>query len=217
MNMLPPNATPLERAIEALIHKRFNAINIPIKTLWNPDTCPHDLLPWLAWANSVDIWDDGWSDAIKRETIRQSYFIHRHKGTIGSVRRALAALNIGIEISEWFENGDAPGTFRLDAFADNIFDAGFGINAALLNMISSQIDTVKRASAHYQVRIGERFTSDQYIRTASRHKVKHNQDMDPMPFEQKPLTRCYIRQAIKHKFVHKYYHNIATTNIGAFA
>ncbi|MCV5639247.1 phage tail protein I, partial [Escherichia coli] len=82
--------------------------------LWNPDTCPANLLPWLAWSFSVDRWDDKWPEATKRAVIRDAYFIHCHKGTIGAIRRVVEPLGYLINVTEWWENSDPPGTFRLD-------------------------------------------------------------------------------------------------------
>lgn len=70
-------------------------IETPITTLWNADTCPVAFLPWLAWALSVEIWDSGWSEDAKRGVIRESIAVHRQKGTVASVKRALAAAGYG--------------------------------------------------------------------------------------------------------------------------
>ena len=64
-DLLPPSATKQERAL-ALATSRVSDVPLPIRTLWNPDTCPLELLPWLAWALSVDTWDPNWSESIKR-------------------------------------------------------------------------------------------------------------------------------------------------------
>ncbi|EKQ5242665.1 phage tail protein I [Escherichia coli] len=58
-------------------------------------TCPANLLPWLAWSFSVDRWDDKWPEATKRAVIRDAYFIHCHKGTIGAIRRVVEPLGYG--------------------------------------------------------------------------------------------------------------------------
>lgn len=83
--------------------------------MWSPHDCPVDLLPWLAWAFSVDEWDTEWSEAQKRASIAASYSIHRRKGTIGAVRRAIAALGLEVEIIEWFQETPQrePFTFRV--------------------------------------------------------------------------------------------------------
>ncbi len=91
MTLLPPNATQQERAIESSI-ERLGAVNVPIDQLWNAETCPASLLPWLAWAFSVDYWDSEWTEAQKRNTIAQSVEVHRRKGTRGAVEKALAAI-----------------------------------------------------------------------------------------------------------------------------
>lgn len=207
-SLLPPNSTPLERAIEAALARRVDVIPMPIRTLWNPDTCPAHLLGWLAWAQSVDVWDDDWSEALKREAIRAAFFVHRHKGTVGAVRRALAALNIGLEIAEWFDTGDAPGTFRIDAFADYIFAAGFGINPALYAMIAAHIVTIKPARAHYTLRVGETFRTRQPLRTGTRVKTVFSAEIDgdPRTFTEKNVLQ--IRHASRLRRMHRFNHNV---------
>ncbi|MDO2454699.1 phage tail protein I [Enterobacter asburiae] len=87
---------------------------VPLRHLWNADTCPANLLPWLAWAFSVDRWDENWPEATKRDVIRAAWFIHAHKGTIGAVRRVVEPLGYLINVTEWWQTNDPPGTFRLD-------------------------------------------------------------------------------------------------------
>ena len=52
-DLLPANATPLERAL-AETTARLSDVAVPIRDLWSPENCPTELLPWLAWALSVD-------------------------------------------------------------------------------------------------------------------------------------------------------------------
>lgn len=100
--LLPPNATTTERALEQST-ARIGVVPVAIATLWNPDTCPADLLPWLAWALSVDNWDSNWAEEDKRASIRDNIAIHRVKGTIGSIKRALLAAGYdGVEVIERF-------------------------------------------------------------------------------------------------------------------
>lgn len=87
-SLLPPNATKTELAIEAAT-ARAGDLPTPLRDLWDPDTCPEALLPFLAWALSVDQWDPSWPVAQKREAIRASVSAHRIKGTPAAVRRAL--------------------------------------------------------------------------------------------------------------------------------
>lgn len=112
--LLPPNATAQELALEAAT-ARLGTVQPRVRDVWDADTCPVDLLPWLAWAYSVDEWDAAWSPEQQREAIRRSVSVHRYKGTIGAVREALAALGFEAVVQEWFKQepeGD-PYTFRL--------------------------------------------------------------------------------------------------------
>ncbi|MGP6422214.1 phage tail protein I [Pseudomonas putida] len=111
-SLLPLNSTPLERAIEATIAE---TTLIPLRTLYNPDTCPVHLLPHLAWAWSVDRWDPAWPEPVKRAAIKASFYIHKHKGTIGALRRVVEPLGYLIEVLEWWQSvpEGVPGTFAL--------------------------------------------------------------------------------------------------------
>jgi len=113
-SLLPPNATTLERAAaEALAE--IQRVPVPLRQLWNPDECPARLLPYLAWAFSVDRWDPAWSEATKRSVIRAAFYVHQHKGTISALRRVVEPLGYLLEVEEWWETSPAgvPGTFSL--------------------------------------------------------------------------------------------------------
>lgn len=89
-SLLPPNTTPLERALEQTM-ATFEPPS-DIAKLWNAATCPVDFLPYLAWAVSVDEWDHTWSEERKRAVIAESRAVHQHKGTPSAIRRILIAL-----------------------------------------------------------------------------------------------------------------------------
>lgn len=130
-HLLPVNATPLERALSASDARMLLAPHNVIRDAWDPDRCPVHLLPYLAQAWSVDEWDPAWSEAEKRQAIRDSIWIHRHKGTTGALRRALAQVRLPVTVSEWFQHGGAPYTFRLRI----ALDAGVGWAAASLRRL----------------------------------------------------------------------------------
>ncbi|WP_107497436.1 phage tail protein I [Thalassobius sp. I31.1] len=94
-SILPSNHARTRRALEQVMAEHKADLHVPLTQLWNPDTCPAHLLPWLAWALSVDFWDSGWSEDSKRAAIRESIAIHRIKGTLASIRRALKAAGYG--------------------------------------------------------------------------------------------------------------------------
>lgn len=160
-SLLPINATKPEKDIEASI-ERISDIPVPIKDLWNPQTCPEKLLPWLAWALSVDVWDSSWTTEIKRNVIAQSVSIHRIKGTVEAVEQALLTLGVQAELSEWFEHGGIPHTFYLTAWANsNLVDENEPIlNPWLYQTLKKTIDQVKPVRSHYDFRVGAAMNSD---------------------------------------------------------
>lgn len=112
--LLPPNATALERAAaEALAE--LERVPVPLRMLWDPETCPMRLLPYLAWAFSVDRWDPAWSETTKRGVVKAAFYVHSHKGTISALRRVVEPLGYLLDIEEWWQmqpEGE-PGTFAL--------------------------------------------------------------------------------------------------------
>ncbi|WP_350307491.1 MULTISPECIES: phage tail protein I [Photorhabdus] len=118
--LLPTGSTTLEVAAAKACAQLQN-ISVPLRELWNPDTCPLPLLPYLAWAWSVDRWDENWPEKTKREVVKSSLFLHTHKGTIGAIRRVVEPLGYLIKVQEWWQTNDAPGTFRLDV---GVLDSG---------------------------------------------------------------------------------------------
>lgn len=141
-SLLPLNRTPLERALEVAADEDLKA---GLRTLYNPDTCPAHLLYQLAWAWSVDRWDDSWSEAIKRSVIRSAFFVHAHKGTLGALRRVVEPFGYLIEVQEWWQAQPAgvPGTFAL-----KVGVADTGISEETYNELSSLIDDARPVSRH---------------------------------------------------------------------
>lgn len=143
-HLLPPNAKELERlSAEALA--QIKRVPVPLRDLWNPDTCPVELLPYLAWAFSVDRWSSAWPESAKRAAIRAAYFIHAHKGTIGALRRVVEPLGYLIKVHEWWEEvpQGVPGTFRLLV---GVLDTG--ITDEMYAELSWLIDDAKPLTRH---------------------------------------------------------------------
>nr|WP_127882328.1 phage tail protein I [Pseudomonas carnis] len=142
--LLPGNDTPLERnASQALA--QIQRVPIPLRQLCNPNTCPVDLLPYLAWAFSVDRWDSKWTEAAKRAAIRSSHYIHSRKGTIGALRRVVEPLGYLIEVLEWWQttpNG-VPGTFAIKV---GVLETG--ITEEMYQELTWLIDDAKPLTRH---------------------------------------------------------------------
>ncbi len=141
-SLLPLSSTQLERAIEAAMAEKTE---IPLRTLYNPDTCPTHLLPWLAWTWSVDRWDTRWTEAVKRSAIRSAFYVHAHKGTIGALRRVVEPLGYLIEVLEWWEMKPegVPGTFALKV---GVLDTG--ITEEMYLELERLVDDAKPVSRH---------------------------------------------------------------------
>jgi len=142
--LLPPNSSSLERlAAEALAS--LGEVPVPLRDLADPDRCPEALLPYLAWARSVDRWDSGWSLETKRQVIKSAYFVHAHKGTIGALRRVVEPLGYLIRVREWWQESPTgtPGTFRLDV---GVLDSG--ITEAMYDAMSLLIDDARPVGRH---------------------------------------------------------------------
>ena len=140
--LLPRNASPLERqAAQALA--QIQHVPVPLRQLWNPNTCPTQLLPYLAWTLSVDRWDGKWTDATKRAAIRASFFIHSRKGTIGALRRVVEPLGYLLEVIEWWQTvpQGVPGTFGLKV---GVLETG--ITEHMYRELSALIDDAKPIS-----------------------------------------------------------------------
>ncbi|KAB0463970.1 phage tail P2-like protein [Pseudomonas tolaasii NCPPB 2192] len=142
--LLPGNSTPLERqAAQALA--QIQHVPIPLRQLCNADTCPVDLLPYLAWAFSVDRWDSKWTEAAKRAAIRSSHYIHSRKGTIGALRRVVEPLGYLIEVLEWWQTTPlgVPGTFAIKV---GVLDTG--ITEEMYQELTWLIDDARPVTRH---------------------------------------------------------------------
>lgn len=137
--LLPPSATDSERALD-LATARLGDVPVLVREAWNPETCPAELLPWLAWAFSVDEWQDTWTEAEKRGVIQSALYVHKKKGTLAALRRAVEPLGYIIRIIEWFEETPpaTPYTFRLEV---GVLDKG--VNEVIYNQMERLILTYK--------------------------------------------------------------------------
>ncbi|WP_372941432.1 phage tail protein I [Shewanella sp.] len=158
-SLLPSNASKLERVIEKVI-EHCTKFPIDVRDLWDPWRCPLELLPWLAWAYSVDNWNEHWPEHIKRNVVDSSYQVHRYKGTPFAVQHALDALGIKTDIIEWWEpdGSGTPGTFAI-----NTMISDQGIDLTLISAIYAQIGIAKRGSQHFTLRTVLSNNAEQYL------------------------------------------------------
>ncbi|MDK2594666.1 phage tail protein I [Pseudoalteromonas obscura] len=176
-SLLPRNSTDLEYQLEQhLSHTReqFDTRTvIPdyIGSQWDPMTCPEALLPWLAWALSVDEWKEDWPVETKRAMIVNSVSVHKHKGTVGAVKRALESLGLEIEFFEWFEDVDdvylaphhsgEPHTFIFIAWANDVpyTSRTVVLDQKLYDAINRVTNQTKPQRAHFDFLVGMKMSS----------------------------------------------------------
>lgn len=103
VELIPSNHTHRERALAAALEPLGAIDPSVIETLWNAWRCPSAFLPFLAYALSVDLWDDAWDENRKRQAIADSPEYHRLKGTRHAVEMAVATLGRPAQLVEWHE------------------------------------------------------------------------------------------------------------------
>ena len=161
-SLLPINASQLLKDLESSSLKAtsLEALN---RYITNPDLAPDNILPWLAWAVSVDDWSDNWPKVIKREMIKNSISLHQIKGTKRAIQKALEIIGVAGEIALWWELNPrmTPHSFNITAYLnDNINEGadviiGLDTQQKLINLI----ENVKPARSHFNFKLGARFES----------------------------------------------------------
>ncbi|HCS8974279.1 TPA: phage tail protein I [Klebsiella pneumoniae] len=141
-SLLPPGSSALERRL-AQACSGISDLNVPLRDLWNPWKCPAGFLPYLAWAFSVDSWDESWSEQEKRTVISESFRLHQRKGTIEAIRRVVEKMGYSFSIAEWWEVADPAGTFRLEVGVNDI-----GITSRILDELTRLVNDAKPVSRH---------------------------------------------------------------------
>lgn len=164
-SLLPPNASSLERKLEQAT-LRLGTMAVPLRDLWNPDTCPAHLLPWLAWTLSLDSWQPYWPEAVKRARIRSAVDIQRRKGTAKSVRDVVRSFGSSLALREWWQLSPmgTPHTFEV------VLTLGAGVpnTAAYQQDIIKEIERTKPVRSHFTLTLGLSATGGLGLQGAAR-------------------------------------------------
>ncbi|HBN7642434.1 phage tail protein I [Pseudomonas aeruginosa] len=164
-SLLPPNASPLERKLEQAT-LRLGTMAVPLRELWNPETCPANLLPWLAWTLSLDSWQPYWPEAVKRARIRSAVDIQRRKGTAKSVRDVVRSFGSSLALREWWQKEPmgTPHTFEV------VLTLGASVpnTAAYQQDIIKEIERTKPVRSHFTLTLGLAATGGLGLQGAAR-------------------------------------------------
>lgn len=137
----------------SLATARAGTVDVKFTDLWNPQACPIDLLPWLAWTLSVETWNPAWTNSVKRAVVASAVDVARHKGTRKSVSDALTSLGASSVLVEWFQKSPAgtPHTFQVNLVSA---DSSLAMQAAM----ASEINRTKPLRSHYTINYGVAMT-----------------------------------------------------------
>jgi len=123
INLLPPNATKLEKACDKVGSLRLQELKKTTYDLF-PLTCNKKFLPHLAYIYSLDI--SNLSEDEIRELIGSAFDIKRHQGTVSSLQKALESISYKAIKKEWYEYGAEPYHFMVDLILKIDSDKKFG-------------------------------------------------------------------------------------------
>jgi len=155
-SLLPPNATALERAIEAC---DAQLLNVAMGHTWikDPLRCPVALLPWLAWELSLDTWVSEWPEHIKRQRIASAITIQRHKGTAGSVRDVIESFGGSVVIREWWEQQPPGKPHTFDLILTLSGRPGVDPSAKYVEDVIAEVNRTKPVRSHFTFTQGAEF------------------------------------------------------------
>lgn len=194
MSLLPPNATKLERALEAGA-ARISDVSAPIDTLVDPLKIAAEALPWLAYGLSVDFWETGWSEAMKRRTVAESIAQHKIKGTRSSVDHVLARIDTLARVIEAAEDPQrlAPHTFEVDLplVATAGAAGGARAGAAIVDDIIAQVTAVKPLREHLTVVQSLTLASDVSLQGSAR-LASYTRDDANLLIDTSPRWELYL-------------------------
>jgi len=139
MSLLPLNSKKVEFALDALSEKKLNIdfTNIDV----NPMTCPKKLLPFLAYQWRVNI--DELTEEEQRKFIANALEIHRYKGTVYAVEKALQSVFSDSEIIEHKRVFEFDARVKLNTSTNSVYDANKFLTARTL------VNTAKNARSRF--------------------------------------------------------------------
>ena len=146
-SILPKNASYLELSLEKTVSKFLEPKTFLKKSfddiflsLWDYRSCDESLLPYLAWALGVEIWNDGMSLSQKRQIIKTYLKIRKLRGTVWGLHLAFEALGVDARIKE-NASADDPYFFKLSVSG--------AIDPKLKDQLYEIIDILKPLRTHY--------------------------------------------------------------------
>lgn len=165
-----------------------------IRSLYNAQTCPVELLSYLAQAVAVDLWDHRWGEQQKRDVIENALEIHRLKGTPIAVLKALQSRGIHASLREWWQTPDPqwwlpvsenkPGT----VVVETLLNDNQGVDKNKLQHMNNAIGHAKRHSIHCTLELGLKWDETLAFSLArSPSKMSSDRDCQMSPLHPLPV------------------------------
>lgn len=157
-NLLPRNATKLEKNIEQLGEK-ISLIRVPFVDLHSIDRCPVLHLPWLAWEHRVEYWQPDWNEQDKRNAIRESESFNAGRGTRSSISSLIGTVVDHYQLKAWYEFNppQKPFTFVV------IISPQYLLSIEQLLQVHTAIDATKSARDNYSISAKVKTTCNFYL------------------------------------------------------
>lgn len=137
------------------------------------DTLPEELLDILAYDFKVDWWSADYSVEEKRQTLKDSWAVHKTLGTKGAVEKALSAIFPQTRVKEWYEYDGNPYMFKVIIGAT---DAGVSVKkqAAVLE----RIGFYKNQRSHLEA-VSYRIEKNATVQVAAIHSIGRRLEVYP--------------------------------------
>ena len=110
MSLLPPNQPINDQKLALFLTDNLECLTEYLTTL--PDEANKEVLEHLAVIFDVDI--AGLNEDEAREYIKSAIDIHKHKGTVYAVKKAINVVFEKAELKEWFDKGLTAGLFDVE-------------------------------------------------------------------------------------------------------
>ena len=151
-SILPPNATPMMRAVDVAAGECLAELEIPAPDHRDPDRCPPEALPLLAQEFGVIVWNEDWPLSARRMVVRNARIAADRRGTIWAVRDALRSFGAVAGITE------QQGSFTAEVRIRNA-----NVIYGSLPALKAAVREVGRASVHWTFTEGEAVLSDFFV------------------------------------------------------
>jgi phage tail P2-like protein len=157
-SILPDNSTALERALEHAVATALARKQSVFPNLWNPNTVPTHLLPWLAEAMGVLEWDSAAPQAEQRATLANVWQQYRHGGQRRGINKAIEPLGFNAELRPWHTTAGTPYSLLAVCWSHDR-----ALTSSILNRLQARIAIAKSERDTVQVIMGRELNNELFI------------------------------------------------------